>query len=274
MTARRARGISDSPSRPLRAAMASGCGLGAGDSPGGASLLVTRDFGAVEVGSRRGRRRCPAGRRCCGSCTAASRSRRATAAGSCSRSTEWPVDARDGRPVDWFYYVNGIEAGQGAAATKLAEGDRIWWDHHDWGAAHAHPRRRRVVPGAVPARSRRPAAPAAHRVRRGRHAGLRRGVAASGRGRRQAGDRGAGSNGRTCNIVRVLVGPWSSVRRDNATAQLDRGPAASGVYARLRRRRRPPGRPGRPRPAGADARRRGRPGRGDEHRRAGRRRGS
>ena len=36
------------------------------------------------------------------------------------------------RPVDWFYYVNGIEAGRGAADTNVHAGDHIWWDRHDW----------------------------------------------------------------------------------------------------------------------------------------------
>ena len=45
----------------------------------------------------------------------------------------------DGRPVDWFYYVNGIEAGNGAASRKIAVGDQIWWDRHDWGAAQRIP---------------------------------------------------------------------------------------------------------------------------------------
>ena len=31
--------------------------------------------------------------------------------------------------LDWFYYVNGIEA-SGPAARKLYAGDRVWWDHH------------------------------------------------------------------------------------------------------------------------------------------------
>ena len=37
-----------------------------------------------------------------------------------------------GAPVDWFYYVNGVEAPQGAAATNVHAGDHIWWDRHDW----------------------------------------------------------------------------------------------------------------------------------------------
>ena len=37
-----------------------------------------------------------------------------------------------GEPLDWFYYVNGIEAPKGAAATNVNPGDHIWWDLHDW----------------------------------------------------------------------------------------------------------------------------------------------
>src|SRR5207249_12276238 len=40
-----------------------------------------------------------------------------------------------GRPIDWFYYVNGVEASEGAASTIVHHGDRVWWDRHDWGAA-------------------------------------------------------------------------------------------------------------------------------------------
>ena len=54
---------------------------------------------------------------------------------------------RSGRPVDWFFYVNGIEASTGAAARRLAPGDRVWWDHHDWGAAMRVP----AVVGSFPA---------------------------------------------------------------------------------------------------------------------------
>ncbi len=37
-----------------------------------------------------------------------------------------------GEPIDWFYYVNGVEAPKGAAETNVESGDRIWWDLHDW----------------------------------------------------------------------------------------------------------------------------------------------
>ena len=53
---------------------------------------------------------------------------------------------RAGRPVDWFYYVNGIEARVGAAERRINPGDRVWWDHHDWGVTLRIP----AVVGAFP----------------------------------------------------------------------------------------------------------------------------
>ncbi len=42
-------------------------------------------------------------------------------------------EGRDRRMADWFYYINGVLADQGAAAYIPAEGDIIWWDFHPWG---------------------------------------------------------------------------------------------------------------------------------------------
>ena len=56
-------------------------------------------------------------------------------------------------PVDWFYYVNGIEAPRAPRRRKLRAGDRVWWDRHDWGADAARPGGRRLVPRAVRARA-------------------------------------------------------------------------------------------------------------------------
>ena len=44
-----------------------------------------------------------------------------------------------GQPVDWFYYVNGVQATKGAAATDVHPGDQIWWDRHDWSQAEDIP---------------------------------------------------------------------------------------------------------------------------------------
>ncbi len=34
--------------------------------------------------------------------------------------------------ADWFYWVDGIMAGAGAADYKLPKGATIWWDYHTW----------------------------------------------------------------------------------------------------------------------------------------------
>ena len=33
---------------------------------------------------------------------------------------------------DWIFWINGIEAPAGAADTRIAAGDRVWWDLHRW----------------------------------------------------------------------------------------------------------------------------------------------
>jgi hypothetical protein len=48
---------------------------------------------------------------------------------------------------DWFFFVNGIESGTGAADVKLRPGDVEWWDYRSWkGGAMSVP----VVVGAFP----------------------------------------------------------------------------------------------------------------------------
>jgi len=47
---------------------------------------------------------------------------------------------------DWFYFVNGIEPGIGAAEVDVHPGDVVWWDYRDWGRQMEAP----VVVGAFP----------------------------------------------------------------------------------------------------------------------------
>jgi hypothetical protein len=45
------------------------------------------------------------------------------------------IDGREGslgRSEDWLYFVNGIEAGSGAADTTVHAGDVVWWDFRRW----------------------------------------------------------------------------------------------------------------------------------------------
>ncbi len=219
------------PALLLLAALAGGCGLGAGESQeGGATLTVTRDFGAREVGTGSADP-IPGGE---------------TVMRMLQR--DFDVDTRygggfvqqingiaggreGGRPVDWFYYVNGILADDGAAAHKLASGDDVWWDHHDWGAsAEVH-----AVVGAFPepflsgiAGKRLPvrldcadaAADACDEVaERLAEQDIKAGRSAAG---------GFGGEG----VLRIKVGVWADVRRDPAVRRLEQSPAASGVYAR------------------------------------------
>jgi hypothetical protein len=138
---------------------------------------------------------------------------------------------QDGRPVDWFFYVNGVEASEGATATRLRSGDRVWWDRHDWSAAMRVP----AVVGSFPEPfvhgvegKRLPVrvecAPGSDRACRSiqrRLAG--HGVAAALAGRRSI---------PTVDSLRVAVGPWRLIAGDPDVKRLEQGPRQSGVYAR------------------------------------------
>lgn len=139
-----------------------------------------------------------------------------------------------GRPVDWFYYVNGVEAPEGAAARRVRAGDRIWWDRHAWDGAMRVP----AVVGSFPEpfvhgidRKRLPAridcAPRAERACDEVAARLRaEGVPVA---------RSLLGAAVARKTVRVLVGRWPAVRADTATRRIEQGPRASGVYARMAR---------------------------------------
>jgi hypothetical protein len=140
----------------------------------------------------------------------------------------------DGRPVDWFLYVNGEASEVGAAAVRVREGDRIWWDRRDWGEAHGV----QAVVGQYPA-------PFTSENERGRRVPTRvecedpesaacdavvetlvdLGIPAA---------KGALARNLSAETLRVVVGTWSAVRADRALRQLERGPQISGVYARPR----------------------------------------
>ena len=137
-----------------------------------------------------------------------------------------------GRPVDWFYYVNGVEASKGAAATNVHRGDRIWWDRHDWSQTDGVP----AVVGSFPepflnglGGKRLPvrvecvtvASGACHSVT-ARLGGL--GVPAA---------IAAVAGGGEPETLRVLVGPWAAVAGDPGARSIELGPRASGVYARF-----------------------------------------
>jgi hypothetical protein len=205
-----------------------GCGLGPGPGSGGVSLTVTRNFGTAPIGvvSRK----------------------HVTGAETVMRMLErsFHVQTRygggfveavngqsgSGSQRDWFYYVNGIQASRGAAGTAVHSNDRIWFDLHDWRATDSVP----AVVGSYPAPFTNGAggrrypttiecAPdvqaACQQVAGALH---RTGVPAASQ------LLGAASGTDTLGVV---VATWPDVRAEVAGRYLEKGPGASGVYARF-----------------------------------------
>jgi uncharacterized protein DUF4430 len=208
-----------------------GCGLGAGKEPAGTKLTITRDFGtralrdleAPKVGGEETVMRL------------LQRNAKVSTryGGGFVQSIDGMAGGRSGGdPVDWFYYVNGIEASRGAAATSLRGGDRVWWDRHDWSAAMRVP----AVVGSFPE-------PFVHGID-GKRLPVRIECATPGSDPcRQVSERlasydvpaaiGGLLTARVQETLRVLVGPWPALRDDHAVGDLERGPGESGVYARI-----------------------------------------
>jgi Domain of unknown function (DUF4430) len=213
------------------AALVSGCGLGAGEEQeGGAELRVTRDFGHEELGSAR-----------------LDTLREDQTVMRLLRS-EFEVETRfGGRFVqaidglegagpagtsDWFFFVNGVESGEGAAEYELSPGDRVQWDHRRWGAAMRVP----AIVGAFPEPflhgsqgERRPVRVECDDVEsdpcRGAKQALERaGVPTSGSS--------LGAPG-TEAVTRLVVARWPRARIVRGAPTLEEGPEASGVFARF-----------------------------------------
>ena len=213
------------------ALLSTGCGLGAGRSTGGASVVVTRDFGSAVVGEA------SIARTEGDETVMRLLQRHFTVATRFGGGFVQAINGLSGRygggqRIDWFYYVNGIEASRGAADTKVNRGDRVWWDRHDWSAAMRVP----AVVGSFPEPfrsgsggqrlpTRIDCAPGAQDA----CAEVQRRLAAVGvLAARTA--LGAPSGG---DMLRVLVGDWPAIRRDPGVRTIDQGPAQSGIYVRF-----------------------------------------
>jgi hypothetical protein len=119
------------------AVVLAGCGLGLGPGPGtnDVTLTVTRAFGSIPVAGL-------TVRRVPGSETVMRMlQRHLNVATRFGGGFVESIQGRSGTSdkVDWFYYVNGVEAPMGAAATAVHQGDRIWWDLHDWSSTQSIP---------------------------------------------------------------------------------------------------------------------------------------
>ena len=218
----------------LAATLASGCGLGAGKAPTAVGLVVTRDFGAKVVRSWGA----PQAR---GQETVMSLlTRNATVSTRYGGGFVQSIDGLDGgqsggHSVDWFYYVNGIQASKGAAATNVHPGDHIWWDRHDWTATDDIP----AVVGSFPE-------PFLNGID-GKRLPVRVECASAGgyacrtvtaRLRAQhvpAAVAALGSGAGAAHTLRVAVGTWREIAGVSDVSELRSGPRASGVFARFSR---------------------------------------
>jgi hypothetical protein len=209
-----------------------GCGLGASKAPTAVGPVITRDFGAQVVrswGAPRAR-----GQETVMSLLTRNASVSTRYGGGFVQSIDGLAGGHSGgRPVDWFYYVNGIEASKGAASTNVHPGDRIWWDRHDWSATDQIP----AVVGSFPQPflngsegKRLPvrvecASVSGYACRtvtaRLRAAHVLAAVAALGAG--------VGAS----KTLRVAVGAWRQIAGVSDVRELSDGPRSSGVYARF-----------------------------------------
>jgi Domain of unknown function (DUF4430) len=210
---------------------AAGCGFGEGDErQGGASVRITRDFGHSEVGAAR-----------------VARVREDQTVMKLLQS-EFDVDTRfggrfvqsidgieaegAGGQVDWFFFVNGVEAGVGAGEYELSPGDRVQWDYRDWSAAMRVP----AIVGAFPE-------PFLHGLE-----GRRRPVRvecedddaqvcdeAKERLERVGVSTAGASLGApgTETVTRLVVARWPRARIVRGASGLEEGPEATGVFARF-----------------------------------------
>ena len=228
---RLSRTLAPVPAAMAAAAIGAGCGLGPGDATDGeATLTVTRDYGAEELLEA----------------TASDPPESETVMRLLDREAEIETrygggfvqsiegisgSAAGGRTIDWFFFVNGVESSIGAADTTVRGGDRVWWDHRDWTAAMRVP----AVVGSWPEPFLQASAGAERLPVRVICAGARPPCEAAEDALADSGVSavvtpfGKEEPGRS---IRLVVGEWSQIRSDPATRLIERGPAASGVFAR------------------------------------------
>ncbi len=211
---------------------AAGCGLGAGDEQDGdgASLRVTRDFGRETLSSA----------------TAPKLREDQTAmrflrshndvetkfGGGFVQAIDGLAGEGSGGTLDWFFYVNGIESGRGAAEYELSPGDVVQWDYRDWRETMDV----RAIVGAFPEPflhgldgKRFPVRVECEDAESGACRGVKdvlveAGVPATGAT--------LGATG-TQNVIRVVVATWSRARELNTARVIESGPRASGVFAKF-----------------------------------------
>jgi uncharacterized protein DUF4430 len=215
----------------LAAVSLTGCGLGAGRAPSAIRLTVTGDFGARVLRSWSAPR--VRGQETVMSLLLRNANVGTRYGGGFVQSIDGLAGGQErGEPVDWFYYVNGVQAPKGAAATKVHAGDHVWWDRHDWSQTNDVG----AVVGSFPEPflngldgKRLPV-----RVECAAVGGYAcRTVTARLRALGVPAALAAGGTGAEPRTLRVIVAPWLLAKGDAVAGRIDRGPRASGVYARF-----------------------------------------
>ncbi len=209
-----------------------GCGLGAGAerSGAGADLRVTRDFGHQVVQEKNDLRIRE------DETVMRLLKRKADVETRFGGGFVQSIDGLSGRGPgendDWFYYVNGIEADEGAADYEISPGDVIQWDRHDWGETANVP----AIVGAFPqpfldglGGKRFPvrvecqdsdSAPCKQVKQTLRDADV------------PANGASLGAPGNQ-NVARVVVADWATARQQPTARLIELGPQRSGVFARF-----------------------------------------
>jgi hypothetical protein len=207
-----------------------GCGLGSGEGTKNTSLNVTLDFGGktlLDTNTPKSDGQDTVMR-------LLQRNAKVTTryGGGFVQSIDGKAGGTDGDPPqDWMYYVNGIQAAKGAAATEVHDGDSIWFDRHSWEATQNVP----AVVGSYPE-------PFLHGKDGRRLPVLVECAALQSAGCdkvvKQLADLGVVSarnqirSSFVKESLRVIVGPWVAVRDEGIVRRMEQGPGASGVYAK------------------------------------------
>jgi hypothetical protein len=210
------------------ALLVAGCGIGSGAGTKNANVAVTQNFGAQLIGTYN-QPHVP------GSETVMSLLQRKFNVG--TRYGGGFVESIDGHAGssshhDWFYYVNGILAPKGAAATAVNEGDHVWWDLHDWTATETVP----AVVGSYPEPFVNGIGGKMFPTVLDCASDVQQACNTVGKSLRKAGVKvsyqllGGGSGS---DSLAVVVGTWNDLRGVIAAELIDSGPAHSGVYAQF-----------------------------------------
>jgi len=205
-----------------------GCGFGAGPGTKDASIEVTSNFGSKLVGSA-------SETHVSGAETVMSLLERhfkvsAKYGGGFVQS----IDGHSGSSnhLDWFYYVNGILAPKGAAATDINKGDHVWWDLHSWAATQTIP----AVVGSYPEPFTNGLAGQEFPTVLDCAADVQAACNTVARSLSKAGVKvgtqllGGGSGS---DSLAVVVGTWKELQGVIAADLINGGPSKSGVYAQF-----------------------------------------